>query len=66
MKGWLVPAYPMPDDLTDLVVQRIVVRNGLSMDLAEELLEGIETETAYLDALESPMPVEGQRPGFHH
>ncbi|PWC07206.1 glutamate decarboxylase [Mycetocola zhujimingii] len=66
MKGWLVPAYPMPDDLTDLTVQRIVVRNGLSMDLAEELLEGIETETAYLDALESPMPVEAQRPAFHH
>ncbi len=66
MKGWLVPAYPMPDNLTDLTVQRIVVRNGLSMDLAAELLADIETETAYLDALESPMPVEGQAPGFHH
>lgn len=66
MKGWLVPAYPMPDDLTDLTVQRIVVRNGLSMDLASELLADIETETAHLDALESPMPIEGQTPGFHH
>jgi len=66
MKGWLVPAYPMPDDLSSLTVQRIVVRNGLSMDLAAELLEGIETETAYLDALESAMPVEGQHSGFHH
>ncbi|MCR2764826.1 glutamate decarboxylase [Microbacterium sp. zg.B48] len=66
MKGWLVPAYPMPDDLSDLTVQRIVVRNGLSMDLAAELLESIETETAYLDALESAMPVEGQHPAFHH
>lgn len=65
-KGWLVPAYPLPDDLSDRTVQRIVVRNGLSMDLAAELLRDIETETAYLDALESPMPVEGQRPGFHH
>ncbi len=65
-KGWLVPAYPMPDDLADLTVQRIVVRNGLSMDLAAELLAAIETETAYLDALESAMPVEGQHPAFHH
>ncbi len=65
-KGWLVPAYPMPEDLTDLTVQRIVVRNGLSMDLAAELLADIENETAYLDALESPMPVEGQHPAFHH
>ncbi|MBD7957081.1 glutamate decarboxylase [Microbacterium sp. Sa4CUA7] len=66
MKGWLVPAYPMPDDLGDLIVQRIVVRNGLSMDLAAELLGDIETETAYLDALESAMPIEGQHSGFHH
>lgn len=66
MKGWLVPAYPMPDDLGDLTVQRIVVRNGLSMDLASELLADIRDATAYLDALESPMPVLGQTPGFHH
>jgi len=66
MKGWLVPAYPMPDDLTSLTVQRIVVRNGLSMDLAAELLEAIRVETEYLDALESAMPVEGQHSGFHH
>ncbi|MCS5720625.1 glutamate decarboxylase [Herbiconiux sp. CPCC 203407] len=65
-RGWLVPAYPMPEALTGLTVQRIVVRNGLSMDLAAELLADIETETAYLDALTSPMPTEGQRPGFHH
>lgn len=56
----------MPDDLTDLTVQRIVVRNGLSMDLASDLLADIEAETAYLDALQSPMPTEGQTPGFHH
>ncbi len=65
-KGWLVPAYPMPDDLSDRIVQRIVVRNGLSMDLAEDLLRDIRSETEYLDALETPMPAEGARPGFHH
>jgi glutamate decarboxylase len=26
----------------------------------------IVAETAYLDALESPMPTEGQHAGFHH
>ncbi len=66
MKGWLVPAYPMPDDMSDLTVQRIVVRNGLSRDLADELLDDIRTETAWLDGLSSPMPTEGQQPGFHH
>ena len=39
MKGWLVPAYPLPDNMSDLTVQRIVVRNGLSRDLADDLLD---------------------------
>ena len=65
MKGWLVPAYPMPDDLGDLTVQRIVVRNGLSRDLAGGLLDDIRAATAWLDGLETPMPVQRQK-SFHH
>lgn len=66
MRGWLVPAYPLPDALADRTVQRIVVRQGLSGDLADRLLDDVETETAYLDKLTSPMPAEGQQPSFHH
>ena len=66
MKGWLVPAYPMPDNMSDRTVQRIVVRNGLSRDLADDLLDDIREETAWLDALDTPMPTQGQKPGFHH
>ncbi|GLZ49907.1 glutamate decarboxylase [Actinomycetospora sp. NBRC 106375] len=66
MKGWLVPAYPLPDALADRTVQRIVVRNGLSGDLADRLLADITAETAYLDKLSSPMPADGQTPSFHH
>ena len=39
IRGWLVPAYPLSGDLDDQTVMRIVVRNGLSRDLAEDLLE---------------------------
>ncbi len=66
MKGWLIPAYPMPDNLTDMTVQRIVVRNGLSMDLAAGLIEDIKAETEYLDRLDSPMPHEQNPKMFHH
>ncbi|MFE7065365.1 glutamate decarboxylase [Microbacterium sp. LEMMJ01] len=66
MRGWLVPAYPMPADLEDLTVQRIVVRNGLSMDLAAELLEAITAEVAHLDALTAPMPSDHPDSAFHH
>lgn len=66
MRGWLVPAYPMPADLEDLTVQRIVVRNGLSMDLAAELLDAIAAEVAHLDALPAPMPGDHPDSAFHH
>jgi glutamate decarboxylase len=65
-KGWLVPAYPMPDNLSDVTVQRIVVRNGLSHDLADELLDDIREQVAFLDDLDGPMPREDVQPAFHH
>jgi glutamate decarboxylase len=66
-RGWLVPAYPMPDELSDVTVQRVVVRNGLSLDLADALLDGITDSVRYLDALDRPLPREGRRTtAFHH
>ena len=50
MKGWQVPAYPMPVDLPDITVQRIVVRTGLSMDLAASLMDDIRTQVDHLNA----------------
>jgi glutamate decarboxylase len=66
-QGWLVPAYPMPDDLSDVTVQRIVVRNGLSMDLAEGFLDDFRAAVRYLNQLDSPLPHEGRvTASFHH
>ena len=66
MRGWLVPAYPMPADLASITVQRIVVRNGLSRDLAGSLLDDIETEVRYLEALEAPLPTATRSHPYHH
>ena len=38
LRGWQVPAYTFPENMTDTAVMRIVVRNGFSMDLANLLL----------------------------
>jgi glutamate decarboxylase len=65
-RGWLVPAYPMPADLTDLTVQRIVVRNGLSMDLADALLGDLRESVSYLDSLDRPLPHARRITAFHH
>lgn len=35
MKGWQVPAYPLPANLQDTIIQRIVCRADLSHNLAE-------------------------------
>jgi glutamate decarboxylase len=66
MRGWLVPAYPMPADLASITVQRIVVRNGLSRDLAGSLLDDIETEVRYLEALEAALPTATRSHPYHH
>ena len=66
-RGWLVPAYPMPADLTDMTVQRIVVRNGLSNDLADRFLDNLRACVDYLDGLTGPLPKQTRRAAsFHH
>src|ERR1700743_1360383 len=49
--GWQVPAYTMPDNATDISVLRIVVREGLSADLARALHDDARTALARLDKL---------------
>ena len=65
MKGWLVPAYPMPDNLSDTVVQRVVIRNGMSMDMASSLLHDLHEAVAYLERLTEPLP-DAVHTSFHH
>ena len=42
MKGWQVPAYPLPADLQDTIIQRIVCRADLSQNLAELYLRDLK------------------------
>jgi glutamate decarboxylase len=46
-RGWLVPAYSMPPNRGDLVIQRILIRHGFTRQMADKLL--IEMQ-AVLDA----------------
>lgn len=42
LRGWQVPAYPMLERCSDLVVQRVLARLGLSRDLAGLLLDDLK------------------------
>jgi glutamate decarboxylase len=48
-KGWQVPAYPLTGSVSDISVQRILVRQGVSRDLATLLLEDIEQAIRHFD-----------------
>jgi len=41
-RGWQVPAYSMPADRQDLVIQRILVRHGVSRDLGDLLIKDLK------------------------
>jgi len=55
-RGWMVPAYTMPKDIEDMVVMRIVVRQGMSRDMADMLIQDISDAVAELEKLEYPTP----------
>lgn len=54
--GWMVPAYTMPKNIEDMVVMRIVVRQGMSRDMADMLIADITNAVAELEKLEYPTP----------
>jgi glutamate decarboxylase len=55
-RGWLVPAYSFPKNREDLNVLRIVVRAGMTMDMADLLLKQLAEETTDLESLDGPLP----------
>ncbi|AEF37245.1 glutamate decarboxylase GadB [Mycolicibacter sinensis] len=49
--GWQVPAYTMPEGAEDVAVLRVVVREGLSADLARALFDDTMKAVTALDRL---------------
>ena len=39
MSGWQVPAYPLPADLEEIIIQRVVIRSDFSMQLGTLFIE---------------------------
>jgi glutamate decarboxylase len=67
--GWLVPAYTFPENRQDLSVLRIVVRAGMSLEMADMLLRHLGQVTAELESLTAPLPnirPMEQRSAFAH
>lgn len=69
MKGWQVPAYTLPDDMRDVVIQRLVVRADLSYAMAEALIKDLAAAVDYLETntvTDAPGKKKTGAQGFTH
>jgi glutamate decarboxylase len=64
-RGWQVPAYRAPANRQDLVVQRAVIRNGFTREMADMLLRDIRRHLDWFSSQPGLRPkLEGAQ--FHH
>uniref|UniRef100_UPI002FE3865D pyridoxal-dependent decarboxylase n=1 Tax=Pseudoxanthobacter sp. TaxID=1925742 RepID=UPI002FE3865D len=67
VRGWQVPAYTLPANCQDQAIQRILVRNGVSLDLCSLLIRDMQAAIAYFAAHPIQKPLTGEEAsGFHH
>jgi len=62
-RGWLVPAYSLPENIEDVVVQRIVVKEGFSRDMADLLLDDINRQLKYFASQPGHTPTRPETKG---
>ena len=65
-RGWLVPAYTFPENRQDLAVLRVVVRAGMTHDMADLLLADLRDRTQFFESLEAPLPRPAETQVFAH
>jgi glutamate decarboxylase len=65
-RGWQLPAYTFPKNRTDLAALRVVVRRGVTHDLADLLVSDIKRELAVLDKQSAAVHTSENATSFHH
>jgi glutamate decarboxylase len=65
MRGWQIASYPLPPDRQETVVQRILVRHGVSRDMAKLLVADIRRAVAHLQKHPSERAMNHEI-GYHH
>jgi glutamate decarboxylase len=64
-RGWLVPAYSMPPNREDLVIQRILVRHGFTRAMAHDLLLEMEAALDHYNEHPVDLTLVGAESGSH-
>ena len=64
MRGWLIASYPLPANRQTTIIQRVLIRHGVSRDLAQLLLDDLKRALDHLQA--NPVSHSAAGPTFHH
>ena len=54
IQGWQIPAYSMPEKMEEIIIMRVVIRQGTGRDLADLLMRDLKINIAKLDELKEP------------
>jgi glutamate decarboxylase len=66
-RGWQVPAFNLIDEASDIPIIRIMVRQGVSMDMAELLIADIKRAIAHFEKHPVSVPLtETERGSYTH
>jgi glutamate decarboxylase len=65
-RGWLVPAYSLPPNCEKTVIQRILVRHGVSLELLDRLAQDLEDSIKFFEDHPGSRVADGEGKAFHH
>lgn len=66
-RGWLVPAYSLPANITNVVVQRVLVKQNFTRDMASLLMDDIKRAIDYFSKHPVSKPLtEKESASFKH
>ncbi|MBX9654657.1 glutamate decarboxylase [bacterium] len=66
VRGWQLPAYSLPAHCGQIVIQRCLVRHGVSRDIAKLLVADIKAAVKHLETHRVSQSLTEQEAGGHH
>ncbi len=63
MRGWQIAAYPLPSNMDNVVIQRVLVRHGFSRDMADLLINDIKRSIEYFEKHPITIPLTREEAG---
>ncbi|WLP85490.1 glutamate decarboxylase [Mycoplasma seminis] len=66
VRGWQVPAYSLPANAQDVIVQRVLIRQGFGRDMAALMIQDLKNAVEELKAHNPEVSLDEKSGGFKH